>query len=304
MTWRFVCWIAKPLYIWWLFVQVLHRSKKDGKQYAIKVQENRIELCLGSLYQVTDHELSSTLILVFDIFSMFKCSSKSMKSSPVMAIISCDYFLSSCKSRSNLPIVGIANTWNSICAWQLSMWPIHGPTICNEMEELGPHYLYQTKVSVKVSVTSDNGWRQNRFKMLILRWNYYLTSYWHWSLAYSNNCCFVLCLLYTYDIHCQELMNSLWCHCSLSLLIMLKVMVWQFMSDTHKAMTALILVVLQSKCYCGVFCVIWLIPFCLFLADVSQVSAQKITCFTHWNCNDGCPTRGENTSLYQHLIGY
>jgi hypothetical protein len=29
--------------------------------------------------------------LVFDIFSMFKCSSKSMKSSPVMAIISCGY---------------------------------------------------------------------------------------------------------------------------------------------------------------------------------------------------------------------
>jgi hypothetical protein len=49
------------------------------------------------------------------------------------------------------------------------MWPIQGPTIRNEMQELGPHYLYQTKVSVKVSVTSNNGWRQNRFKMLILR---------------------------------------------------------------------------------------------------------------------------------------
>jgi hypothetical protein len=115
MTWRFVCWIAKPLYIWWLFVQVLHRSKKDGKQYAIKVQENRIELCLGSLYQVTEHELSSTLILVFDIFSMFKCSSKSMKTSPVMAIISCDYFLSSCKSRSDLPKVDSKHLKLNLC---------------------------------------------------------------------------------------------------------------------------------------------------------------------------------------------
>jgi hypothetical protein len=41
---------------------------------------------------------------------------------------------------------------------------------------------------------------------------------------------------------------------SLSLLFMMKVMVWHFVSDSHKVMTALI-VVLPSNCCCGVFSV-------------------------------------------------
>ncbi len=72
------------------------------------------------------------------------------------------------------------------------------------------------------------------------------------------NCCSICCLYIglpefcvDYDIlintHCWELMWSVGSHGSLSLLLMLKVMVRHFVSDTHKVMTALILAVLHLK---------------------------------------------------------
>jgi hypothetical protein len=46
-------------------------------------------------------------------------------------------------------------------------------------------------------------------------------------------------LFYTfYYTHCWELMKSVGSHCSLSLLFMMKVMVWHFVSNSHKVMTA------------------------------------------------------------------
>jgi hypothetical protein len=46
-------------------------------------------------------------------------------------------------------------------------------------------------------------------------------------------------LIYT---HCWELMNSVGSHGSLSLLFVMKVMVCHFVSDSHKIMTTLIVV--------------------------------------------------------------
>ncbi len=46
-------------------------------------------------------------------------------------------------------------------------------------------------------------------------------------------------LFYTiYYTHCWELMKSVGSHCSLSLLVVMKVMVWHFVSNSHKVMTA------------------------------------------------------------------
>ncbi len=54
------------------------------------------------------------------------------------------------------------------------------------------------------------------------------------------------------DTHCWELMWSVGSHGSLSLLLMMKVMVRHFVSDTHKVMTAPIPAVLCLKYFCGV----------------------------------------------------
>jgi hypothetical protein len=55
-------------------------------------------------------------------------------------------------------------------------------------------------------------------------------------------------LIYT---HCWELMNSVGSHGSLSLQFVMKVMVCHFVSDSHEAMTALIVVL--PNCFCGNF---------------------------------------------------
>ncbi len=54
-----------------------------------------------------------------------------------------------------------------------------------------------------------------------------------------------------YYTHCQELMKSWVCNGCSSLLFLMKVIVWQFVSNSHKVMTALI-VKLSSNC-CGDF---------------------------------------------------
>jgi hypothetical protein len=51
----------------------------------------------------------------------------------------------------------------------------------------------------------------------------------------------------------QEQMMSMGSQNHRSLLFMMKLMVWHFVSDTHKVMTALIALMLPSKCCCRVF---------------------------------------------------
>jgi hypothetical protein len=43
------------------------------------------------------------------------------------------------------------------------------------------------------------------------------------------------------DVHCWELIRSVGSHGSLSMVFVMKVMVWHFVSDSHKVVTALFL---------------------------------------------------------------
>jgi hypothetical protein len=77
-------------------------------------------------------------------------------------------------------------------------------------------------------------------------------------------------LIYT---HCQKLMNSVGSHGSLSLLFMMRVMVWCFVSNTHKVMTAFI-VMSPSWCYSWVFStVLYIKVYPQDLSDTDQVIA-------------------------------
>jgi hypothetical protein len=71
-------------------------------------------------------------------------------------------------------------------------------------------------------------------------------------------------LIYT---HCQKLMNSVGSHGSLSVLFMMRVMVWCFVSNTHKVMTAFI-VMSPSRCCSWVFSTV------LYIASVSTRLAR------------------------------
>ncbi len=66
-----------------------------------------------------------------------------------------------------------------------------------------------------------------------------------WSTQYADVYIFFCGILYTHYIHCWELMKSVASHGSLSLLLKMSVMVWHFVSDTHKVMTNITLVELH-----------------------------------------------------------
>ncbi len=92
-------------------------------------------------------------------------------------------------------------------------------------------------------------------------------------------------LVYT---HCPELMKSVKSHGSLSLLFMMKLMVWHFVSDSHKVMTILI-IMLPSNC-CGVFSITLYIY--IVIGDVVRACFWKVCCWLkvaeHWaKCWDG-----------------
>jgi hypothetical protein len=53
--------------------------------------------------------------------------------------------------------------------------------------------------------------------------------------------------------HCEELIKSVGSHGSLSLQFEMKVMVWNSVSDIHKVMTTLIVVVVHKTCCCRIF---------------------------------------------------
>jgi hypothetical protein len=57
-------------------------------------------------------------------------------------------------------------------------------------------------------------------------------------------------LLYT---HCEELIKSVGSHGSSSLQFKMKVMVWNSLSDIHKVMTTLIVVMVHKTCCCRIF---------------------------------------------------
>jgi hypothetical protein len=89
----------------------------------------------------------------------------------------------------------------------------------------------------------------------------WLESYFCFSKCKRNwghNVCITVCWIFFVSycmliyIYHQELIKSVGSCGNLSLLFMMKVMVWQFMSNTHKFMTALG-VMLPSKCWCRLF---------------------------------------------------
>jgi hypothetical protein len=101
-------------------------------------------------------------------------------------------------------------------------------------------------------------------RMLLTFWISYVS--WLSLLVASGNAtetqhgdgCVIVCLklgvrlLFTSYTHHQELMKSVGSHGSLLLLLMVKVMVWHFVSNPHKVMTTPI-IMLSSKCCCAVF---------------------------------------------------
>jgi len=72
--------------------------------------------------------------------------------------------------------------------------------------------------------------------------------FWKGNRSSGHRFCIILCPTFWADhsiffyTHHQELAKSLVSQCSSSLLFMIKVMVWHFVSDSHKVMTALIVV--------------------------------------------------------------